>query len=299
VEFTIDGDVRVDSGVRQGDAITPFYDPMIAKLIVHGRDRQDALARMARALAECEIVGLHTNVEFLQRIVKSEPFSTGDLDTGLIERHRETLFAPSSVSREKALALASAALLTREGGEAHGHSPWDALSHWRMAGGYSQDLNWRAIDTDETLKAVFTKDSERRLQLNGDSARFGWSHSGETSFAVQLDDALIKGHVFTDNDTFHVFYEGAAFAFEWQNLMAHAGDAEHEGRLTAPMPGKVVAVLVEAGATVDKGAPLMVMEAMKMEHTIVAPSAGKIGEILFGVGDQVADGAQLLVLDAA
>jgi len=298
VEFTIEGDVRVDSGVREGDAITPFYDPMIAKLIVHGRDRHDALARMARALAECEIVGLHTNVEFLQRIVKSEPFSQGELDTGLIERHHDALFAPSSVSRDKALALACAALLTREGGEAHGRSPWDALSHWRMAGGYSQDLNWRAVDTDETLKVVFTKAGQKRLQIDGESTRFDWSHSGDTSFAVQLDDALVKGHVFMDGDTFHVFHEGAAFAFEWQNLMAHAGDTEHEGRLTAPMPGKVIAVLVQAGASVEKGAPLMVMEAMKMEHTIVAPSAGKIGEILFDVGDQVADGSQLLVLEA-
>jgi 3-methylcrotonyl-CoA carboxylase alpha subunit len=297
VEFSIDGDVRVDSGVRQGDAITPFYDPMIAKLIVHGRDRRDALARMARALAECEIVGLSTNVEFLQRIVKSEPFSAGDLDTGLIERHHDALFAPTHVSRKKGLALACAALLTREGGEAHGQSPWDALSHWRMAGGYSQDLNWRALDTDETLKVVFTKNGDKHLRFDDQSARFDWSHSGATSFAVRLDDALIKGHVFTEGDVFHVFHEGAAFQFEWQNLMAHAGDAEHEGRLTAPMPGKVIAVLVETGATVTKGAPLMVMEAMKMEHTIVAPATGKIGEILFEVGDQVADGSQLLVLE--
>lgn len=299
VEFSIDGDVRVDSGVRRGDAITPFYDPMIAKLIVHGRDRRDALARMARALTQCEIVGLSTNVEFLLRIVQSEPFSTGELDTGLIERHHDALFAPSKVSRRHGLALACAALLTREGGEAHGHSPWDALSHWRMAGGYSQDLNWRAADTDETLKVIFTKAGDKRLQLNGEQVRFDWSHSGETSFAVQLDDALIKGHVFTDGDRFHVFHEGAAMQFEWQNLMAHAGDVEQEGRLTAPMPGKVIAVLVEPGALVQKGAPLMVMEAMKMEHTIVAPGPGTIGEILFAVGDQVADGAQLLVLEAA
>ncbi|MDR5775232.1 MULTISPECIES: acetyl/propionyl/methylcrotonyl-CoA carboxylase subunit alpha [unclassified Caballeronia] len=299
VSFSIDGDVRIDSGVREGDAITPFYDPMIAKLIVHGRDRRDALARMARALAECEIVGLHTNVEFLQRIVKSEPFSQGELDTGLIERHRDTLFAPPTVPRNKALALACAALLTREGGEAHGHSPWDALSHWRMAGGYSQDLNWREVDHDDMLKVVYTKDGEKRLALDGKSARFDWTHGGATDYTVQLDDNLLKGTVFTEGDIFHVFLEGAEFQFEWQNLMAHAGDAEHEGRLTAPMPGKVIAVLVEAGAMVARGAPLIVMEAMKMEHTIVAPTAGKIGEILFDVGDQVADGSQLLVLETS
>lgn len=304
-QFTINGTVRIDSGVREGDTITPFYDPMIAKLIVHGRDRADALALMARALRDFEVVGPHTNVEFLQRIVASEPFSTADLDTGLIERHHDTLFAPSTVPQKQALALACAALLTREGGEAHGNSPWDALSHWRMAGGYAQDLNWRAIATDETRQAVFTREStamhvnDKRLELLGESVRFDWSHGDEPhTFAVLLDDALIKGRVFIDGDVFHVFYQGASLAFEWQNLMAHAADAEHEGRLTAPMPGKVIAVLVETGASVEKGAPLLVMEAMKMEHTIVAPSGGKVGEILFSVGDQVADGAQLLVMEA-
>lgn len=249
------------------------------------------LARMARALAECEIVGLHTNVEFLQRIVKSEPFSSGDLDTGLIERHRDTLFAPSSVSRDKALALASAALLTREGGEAHGHSPWDALSHWRMAGGYSQALNWRVVDTDESLKVIFKRAGGKALHIDGEQIRFDWSHSCKRSFSVQLDGSLIKGHVFIDGDVFHTFVEGAAFAFEWQNLMAHAGGVEQEGRLTALMPGKIVAFLAEIGTLVEKGAPLLVMEAMKMEHTIVAPSTGIVGEFLFEVGDQVADGA--------
>ncbi|WP_321893724.1 acetyl/propionyl/methylcrotonyl-CoA carboxylase subunit alpha [Paraburkholderia tropica] len=298
VEFSIDGDVRVDSGVRQGDAITPFYDPMIAKLIVHGRDRRDALARMGRSLAECEIVGLSTNIEFLQRIVESEPFGAGDLDTGLIERHYDALLAPSRVSRKKGLALASAALITRERGGIRGHSPWEALSHWRMAGGYRQDINWRVVDSDETLKIVFTSDGDAHLRFDDESARFQWSHSGATAFTVQLDDVLIKGHVFAEGDVFHVFHDGAAFQFEWQNLMAHSSDAEHAGRLTAPMPGKVIAVLVEKGAHVTKGTPLMVMEAMKMEHTIAAPSTGKIGDILFEVGDQVADGSQLLVLEA-
>jgi 3-methylcrotonyl-CoA carboxylase alpha subunit len=306
LEFVTGGAVRIDSGVREGDTITPFYDPMIAKLIVHGRDRHDALQLMARALAGCEVVGPHTNVEFLRRIVTSEPFVTGDLDTGLIERHHEILFARSKVPVKQALALACAALLAREGGEARGPSPWDALSHWRMSGGYRQALNWRALGSDEEIQAVFTREStaghadNQHLELFGDTQSFGWSHDSEPhAFVVETGNARIKGRVVADGDVFHVFYQGAALAFEWQNLLAHAADAEHgEGRLTAPMPGKVIAVLVETGAVVEKGTPLLVMEAMKMEHTIVAPSNGKVGEILFGVGDQVADGAQLLVMDA-
>ncbi|MEC5404525.1 acetyl/propionyl/methylcrotonyl-CoA carboxylase subunit alpha [Paraburkholderia sp. MPAMCS5] len=314
VEFVIDAaglgepgrkaPVRIDSGVREGDTITPFYDPMIAKLIVHGATREEALARMSRALHACEVVGPHTNVEFLQRIVESEPFASGDLDTGLIERHHDALFAPVKKPFKEALALACAALLTREGGTAHGASPWDALSHWRLNGGYAQTLGWRAVDhaahDGGAFTVTFARDGgAQTLEHDGVREAFTWSvGNGLHEYRATIGDARATGRVFIDGDTFHVFCLGHALAFEWQNLLAHAADAEHgEGRLTAPMPGKVIAVLVEAGAVVEKGAPLIVMEAMKMEHTIGAPAAGTVSEVLYAVGDQVADGAQLLVLD--
>ncbi|MHB9834205.1 acetyl/propionyl/methylcrotonyl-CoA carboxylase subunit alpha [Paraburkholderia terrae] len=292
--------VRIDSGVREGDTITPFYDPMIAKLIVHGASREEALKRMSQALRGCEVVGPHTNVEFLQRIVASVPFSTGDLDTGLIERHHDALFAPVKKPFVEALALACGALLTREGGVAHGASPWDALSHWRLNGGYSQTLNWRDIEKEAAFAVVFSRDGETRtLTHDGRTEPFKWwTGAGKHEYGATIGDAHVTGRVFIDGDTFHVFSRGDALAFEWQNLLAHAADAEHgEGRLTAPMPGKVIAVLVEQGAVVEKGQPLIVMEAMKMEHTIGAPTAGKVAEVLYAVGDQVTDGAQLLVLD--
>jgi 3-methylcrotonyl-CoA carboxylase alpha subunit len=322
VEFAIDAaglgepgrkaPVRIDSGVREGDTITPFYDPMIAKLIVHGATREEALARLSRALHACEVVGPHTNVEFLQRIVASEPFASGDLDTGLIERHHDALFAPQKKPFKEALALACAALLTREGGTAHGASPWDALSHWRLNGGYTQTLGWRAIDDSSDHKSDKSGDKEhaftvsfarngakQTLEHDGVREEFSWSNgTGAHEFRATLGDARVTGRVFVDGDMFHVFCLGTALAFEWQNLLAHAADAEGgEGRLTAPMPGKVIAVLVEPGAVVEKGTPLLVMEAMKMEHTIGAPAAGTVSEVLYAVGDQVADGAQLLVLN--
>ncbi|BCZ79888.1 acetyl/propionyl/methylcrotonyl-CoA carboxylase subunit alpha [Paraburkholderia terrae] len=292
--------VRIDSGVREGDTITPFYDPMIAKLIVHGASREEALKRMSQALRGCEVVGPHTNVEFLQRIVASVPFSTGDLDTGLIERHHDALFAPVKKPYLEALALACGALLTREGGVAHGASPWDALSHWRLNGGYTQTLNWRDVEKEAAFTAVFSRDGDTRtLTHDGRTEPFKWwTGAGKHEYGATIGDAHVTGRVFIDGDTFHVFCRGDALAFEWQNLLAHAADAEHgEGRLTAPMPGKVIAVLVEQGAVVEKGQPLIVMEAMKMEHTIGAPTAGKVAEVLYAVGDQVTDGAQLLVLD--
>jgi 3-methylcrotonyl-CoA carboxylase alpha subunit len=304
VEFTI-GDgarapVRIDSGVREGDTITPFYDPMIAKLIVHGADRDEALARMNRALRACEVVGPHTNVEFLQRIVTSEPFATADLDTGLIERHHDALFAPLAKPFKEALALACAALMTREGGTAHGASPWDALAHWRLNGGYRQKIEWRDIEADSAFAATYVRDGEARLlEYAGGREPFEWqAGEGPHEYVATIGGVRVKGRVFVDGDVFHVFCLGAALAFEWKNLLAHAADAEHgEGRLTAPMPGKVIAVLVEPGAVVEKGTPLIVMEAMKMEHTIGAPAAGKVAEVLYAVGDQVADGAQLLVME--
>ncbi|MBB5460312.1 acetyl/propionyl/methylcrotonyl-CoA carboxylase subunit alpha [Paraburkholderia sp. Cpub6] len=320
VEFAIDAaglgepgrkaPVRIDSGVREGDTITPFYDPMIAKLIVHGATREEALARLARALHACEVVGPHTNVQFLRRIVASEPFASGELDTGLIERHHDVLFAPAQKPFKEALALACAALLTREGGTAHGASPWDALSHWRLNSGYTQTLGWRVIDdganddSPDAFTVVFARNGDTQalvqtLEHDGVREDFTWSvGAGAHEFRATIGDARVTGRVFVDGDRFHVFCHGETLAFEWQNLLAHAADAEHgEGRLTAPMPGKVIAVLVEPGAVVEKGAPLIVMEAMKMEHTIGAPAAGTVAEVLYAVGDQVTDGAQLLVLE--
>ncbi|HEY4353998.1 MAG TPA: acetyl/propionyl/methylcrotonyl-CoA carboxylase subunit alpha [Paraburkholderia sp.] len=297
--------VRIDSGVREGDTITRFYDPMIAKLIVYGATRADALQRMSRALQACEVVGPHTNVEFLRRIVTSEPFANADLDTGLIERHRDALFAPAQKPVDAALALACAAMLEREGdaasgaAAASGASPWEALAHWRLNSGYQRTLNWNDVESDTPFAVTFARDgSEQTLEFAGRREPFAWWAGTEPhEYGATLGNTRVTGRVFIDGDTFHVFCRGEALSFEWQNLLAHAADAEHgEGRLTAPMPGKVIAVLVEPGEKVEKGAPLIVMEAMKMEHTIGAPAAGTVAELLYAVGDQVAEGAQLLVL---
>ncbi len=301
VEFDIGAPVRVDSGVREGDAITPFYDPMIAKLIVHGADREEALGRMARALRECEAVGLHTNAAFLQRIVASKPFAEADLDTGLIERHHDTLFAPQASPRAS-LALACAALIARERDtQAGGASPWAALPNWRLNAGYRRTIEWRALERETDVTVAYEDGAAGQRLAAGDAAAqpFAWSRGATPlDFDVTLDGVRSSGRVYADGDTFHVFTQGAAEAFEWRNLLAHAGDTEHGGgRLTAPMPGKVIAVLVEPGQAVEAGTPLIVMEAMKMEHTIGAPAAGVVAEILYAVGDQVADGAQLLVME--
>jgi 3-methylcrotonyl-CoA carboxylase alpha subunit len=290
--------VRIDSGVREGDVISPFYDPMIAKLIVWGQDRDQALARMSSALSECQIVGVATNVAFLKRLIDSSAFSGAQLDTGLIERNHDALFPPHAPPSKAHLALACCALLDAEQGRADG-DPWAATSGWRMNGTLQRTLDFAdevqpypvriayrkvgwAIDFDHGV----SKDSTLTLVRRDGS-----------DFAIALDQATVRGTVVRLGDAFHVFANGAHAVLRYQDPMAHAGEEEAEGgRLTAPMPGKIVAIHVEQGQTVAKGEPLLVMEAMKMEHTIAAPSAGIIGELLFAVGDQVGDGAQLLTL---
>jgi 3-methylcrotonyl-CoA carboxylase alpha subunit len=290
--------VRIDSGVRAGDAISPFYDPMIAKLIVWGADRKQALARMAQALAQYQIVGLNTNIAFLKRLVEGHAFSTADLDTGLIERNHDTLFPPAQPAPATVLALAAAALLVAERQPAT--DPWSRTTGWRMNQSYSRKLAFNdehaAYDTYVTYRAedwLFSA-SDAAPQVLSLAAREG------DTYSIKLGGQATHGTVLRDGHIFHVFADGAHYQLSWNDPMAHAGEAESEGgRLTAPMPGKVVAVLASKGQEVKKGEALVIMEAMKMEHTIAAPHDGVVDDILYSVGDQVADGAPLLAFKAA
>ncbi|MTV38528.1 acetyl-CoA carboxylase biotin carboxylase subunit [Duganella radicis] len=300
--------VRIDSGVREGDAISPFYDPMIAKLIVWGVDRKQALARMAQALAQYQIVGLATNIAFLKRLVEGQAFANADLDTGLIERNHDSLFPAAQPAPASALALAAAALLASESRAAtapaasatNAADPWSHTTGWRLNQSYARKLAFadehKAYDIFVTYRAedwLFSTsaDAPQTLSLA--------AHDGN-DYSIKLGDTATHGTVLRDGDIFHVFANGAHHQLAWNDPMAHAGETESEGgRLTAPMPGKVVAVLASKGQEVKKGEALVIMEAMKMEHTIAAPHDGVVDDILYAVGDQVADGAPLLAFKAA
>jgi len=290
--------VRVDSGVRQGDAISPFYDPMIAKLIVWGRDRKEALARMAQALSEYQIVGLASNIAFLKRLVEGKPFATADLDTGLIERNNDTLFPPAQPASVKVLALAAAALLTTEREHVHATDPWAQMSGWRMNATMLRTLAFADEAHPYPLTIGYERDHWSLQHAGGTVAVRLAKHEGD-DYTLKVGDTTVRGAVVREGDTFHVFHDGLHAILNFNDPLEHAGESEGEGgRLTAPMPGKIVAVLVENGKAVEKGAPLLIMEAMKMEHTISAPAAGTVEEVLYAVGDQVAEGAQLLAFQA-
>jgi 3-methylcrotonyl-CoA carboxylase alpha subunit len=290
--------VRVDVGAREGDAISPFYDSMIAKLIVWGADRAQALARLDAALAQTRIVGPHTNVAFLRRVAASASFANADLDTALIERERAVLFnappLPIEVAAAGVVAHALAAERTLETTD-----PWSRRDGWRLHGSALRRFDIEAQGTHH----VFTLERSAGAQTLVLGAQ-RWPLSTRTR-AAQTHDVTLGEHrwaltVYATGERFSVFAaEGSAVVDEFDPI-AHSTDAAHAGGgLAAPMPGKVVAFLAKAGDVVTLGQPLAVMEAMKMEHTIAAPRDGTIEELLYAVGDQVNEGGELLRMAAA
>ena len=298
VHFETGSAVRIDAGVREGDAISPYYDPMIAKLIVWGKDREQALSRMAQALAEYQVVGVATNIAFLGRLISSTAFSTADLDTGLIERNPAALFPPAELPSAEALALATASLLQSERAAAT-NDPWAQTSGWRMNGQLERTLSFSNDAGSVTVQLAYQPDGWQ-LRLDGQSLPLKDIRQQAATLTLRLNGKAVPGSVVREQELFHVFHGGRHWQLHWRDPIAHAGEAEAEGgRLTAPMPGKIVALLVAAGAEVEQGAPLLIMEAMKMEHTINAPAKGTVAELLYAVGDQVAEGAQLLSFQIA
>ena len=296
-------DVRVDGGVRAGDTISPFYDPMIAKLIVWGADRDQARARMARALAQTQVVGVHTNVAFLTRLMTDTAFASGDLDTGLIERQRATLLPTPAAARHEALALAVAAVLLREAApQDQARDPWSHADGWRLNGVYQRDVTLMDQEAARVCR-LHRQAGLQTLEIDGVRYPFDWQAQGlSVNGVVKIDLALgqtkVSGTIVIRGERFDLFDSGVMSTLVLRDPLAHAADGEVEisGGLTAPMPGKVIAVHVAVGAKVKRGEALMVMEAMKMEHTIAAPADGVVKEVLYGVGDQVAEGAALINL---
>jgi 3-methylcrotonyl-CoA carboxylase alpha subunit len=292
--------VRIDRGFDAGDTITPHYDSMIAKLIVWGADRAQALQRLDAALRDTHLVGLQTNVAFLRRVVGTRAFATADLDTALIEREHAALLEAPPLAPELAAAGVIALAQHDERG-LEDADPWSRRDGWRLHGGARRrfDLEIGGVLHAVTLTrlhdgATVFEIGDRRWDfssrmLGGDGSRHD----------VTLGDRRVTLAVYRDGERVAVFApEGSAVVTEI-DLIAHAGDAAGDGgRLTAPMPGKVIALHVKAGDRVERGQAVAVMEAMKMEHTLHAPRDGEVGEMLAGVGDQVAEGTELLRLVA-
>ena len=293
--------VRIDDGVREGDTISPFYDSMVAKVIVHGDTREQALARLDTALAQTHIVGLNTNVQFLRHVVRSEAFATAKLDTALIQREAAVLFKQESVGLPAAVAAVVAHTLHAEKA-LQGADPFSRRDGWQSHGLAQRRFEFVWQDQPRSARLNYLHDGALSLSLEGDDAA-----SGVLTFAAHGEGLWVQwgstprcfSQLDWQGETAHLFTPQGATRITVLDPLAHAGEAAQEGgRLTAPMPGKVVSFAVKAGDKVKAGQPLAVMEAMKMEHTISAPQDGTVAELLYAPGDQVADGAELLKLAA-
>ena len=290
--------VRVDDGVREGDAISPFYDSMIAKLIVHGATRAEALARLDEALARTHIVGLATNVQFLRHVVRSPSFAQANLDTALIPREQAVLFHQEPVGLPLAAAAAVAQALLDEKA-AEGPDPFSRRDGWRSHGITVRRFAFEFHGEPAPAELSYLHDGALHLSVGGAAGPL-WFAMTPQGLDVQFAGQRATVAVYAQGETDHVFAPQGATQILNIDLLAHAGEAHAEaGRLTAPMPGKVVSFAVKAGDPVRKGQALAVMEAMKMEHTIAAPADGTVAELLYAPGDQVAEGAELLKIAAS
>ncbi len=300
--------VRVDTGVRAGDEVSPFYDPMLAKLIVWGPDRAAACAEMIAALRQCEVVGVATNIAFLERVVAHEAFANARLDTGLIDKNREALFPAAGATPEIALvaaAISEYAGIAQDADEAAGnsgdpYSPWHERDAWWL-NGVPTGVPFIYADGDARLTVRVRPRDEHDVTVTLPSRSVDVHFTErDDRLVLEFDDAAIAVTVIADGDDRHVFAPGMRRKLKFIDPLAHAGQDETQGgHLTAPMSGAIVAVMVKPGDKVIRGAPLIVLEAMKMEHTIVAPADGVVASVNFGVGDRVAEGADLVDLEDA
>ena len=295
-----DDDVRLDTGVTSGDEISVYYDPMIAKLITWGADRDEAIRRMQGALAETEVVGVKTNIGFLQQLVRHQAFIDGETDTGFIQRHRAKLMPDEKHAPDEALIAAALRELAREE-ESAGNDVWDSKAGWWLNRGASRRLEFHSpadeiaatvhVDTlaagkGRQLRIVDRNFHVSQSAVNGDQVRFtanGIAHSATVLVADDQFAVLLAA-------TRHRLRLVDPFQFE-------ASDDINTGRLTAMMPGRVVKVMAAAGDKVKKGQALIIMEAMKMEHTIISPRDGVVERAAFAVGDMVPADAVLFAFE--
>ena len=299
--------VRADMGVREGDEVSMFYDPMIGKIIAHGETRLIALRTLRGFLSRMEVAGPKTNLAFLAAAMGHEAFMAGDIDTGFIDRHLDQL-VPKGGAEPRILALGVAAHLLRrkaqlEVSQRQGDepfSPWSASDSW-VPGGYRSEQMKFLVGGEEVVLTVVPDGEGWRIagaRDEGDDMLASAAVSGDNALTATVDGVRLSAACVSRGAGFILIHEGMATEFEIADPMDVdvASDAD-TGALKAPMPGKIVQVLTEAGATVKKGAPLVVMEAMKMEQTLVAGVDSVVAAVHAGVGDQVEAGAVLVAFE--
>ncbi|MFC1720566.1 acetyl-CoA carboxylase biotin carboxylase subunit [Pseudomonadota bacterium] len=296
--------VRVDTGVLQGDEVSVYYDPLIAKLVVWDENRDRALGRLAKALSEYRISGLSTNISFLYNLAVSQPFANAELDTHFIETHHDLLFRTTDDDRVQDLPLASLYLLLRmerisrdNAAATDPSSPWNSSGAWRLN---QPAIHSGAIVLNGTSFDVPVVESgspgQRRFRITvGEKSVMAAGELMGNELNAEIDGYRQRVEVVPHDGVFTLFSQRGAMQFAL--AQADLGEMESDGTdgvFTAPMHGVIVKLLVEPGREVLKDQPLLIMEAMKMEHTICAPCVGTVREFYFQPGEQVSGGEALL-----
>ncbi|MBC7168079.1 biotin carboxylase N-terminal domain-containing protein [Phenylobacterium sp.] len=266
--FVLPGGVRIDSGVEAGGVVSPHYDPMIAKLIARGETREVAAAALAEACAEVEVWPVRTNAGFLARCLAEPDFLAGEVDTSFIGERLEALATPPAPSETALAAAALGRLADEEPSPSDPNSPWRALTGFRLNAAPARTV---------------------RLYRDGQPVEAPIPRDGLGADVLLAQDGQIV-----------VFEAGEAYAFDPVAPQALGGEgATGDGAITSPMPGKVVAVSVEAGQSVSRGQTLVTLEAMKMEHALAAPFDGVVETLSVAAGDQVSEGLVMVRLAPA
>ncbi|WP_144395039.1 acetyl/propionyl/methylcrotonyl-CoA carboxylase subunit alpha [Pleionea sediminis] len=298
--------VRIDTGIEQNDEVSVHYDPMIAKLIVWDKDRASALARLRGALSEYQVVGLKTNLDFLFQLASHDGFNNADLDTNFIARFQDELFVEKPAINDQVISVAALYTMLKQQDYGNHHtadladpySPWDKVDGWRL----NEDNFHRVTFVDnnsklEYLTTVHFRDSAFLVeQENGEHLISG--ELSENQLRVNLEGERFTATVIEKDHLLSLFIKGHEFQLELKQEGLSADDTDANANLTAPMPGTIISVAVDAGDKVEAGQPILVMEAMKMEHTIKAPADGIVTELFYQTGDLVDEGAELVLFEA-
>jgi 3-methylcrotonyl-CoA carboxylase alpha subunit len=297
--------LRIDSGVAQGDEISPHYDPMIAKIIAWDQDREAALRRLRRALADCELVGVTTNLGLLSAIAGHPAFAAAALDTRFIAEHGPDLQAAQPAVDDRVLALACVAEMLRRRDEAEAlaaasgdrHSPWYRTDGWRLNVETHRGLAF--VEGERELSAVVHYRSEGvEIEIDGRRLAAEGRLAADGRMIARLGDLRLQATVVWAGDELTLLLAGASYRLRLLDPLTAGGEAAAvDGHLAAPMPGKVVQVKVAAGDQVEAGAALLILEAMKMEHTITAPADGRIAAVHYREGESVEEGVELLAFE--
>ncbi|RRV41759.1 acetyl/propionyl/methylcrotonyl-CoA carboxylase subunit alpha [Pseudomonas sp. o96-267] len=274
---------RIDSGVAEGDSVSPFYDPMLGKLIAWGENREQARLRLLAMLDDTLVGGVKTNLAFLRRILAHPAFAAAELDTGFIPRHQQLLLPTPAELPEIFWQLAADAWVQSESPVQRAddsHSPWAARSGWRAGGAAEIELHLSCQGESRKVRA------SNRACLQGEE------------LLADIDGTRQRLRAIRKGETLYLQWQGELHAITRFDPIA-AADASHaqQGGLSAPMNGSIVRVLVEPGQAVEAGTALVVLEAMKMEHSIRAPEAGTVKALYCREGEMVSEGAVLVELE--